>query len=80
MSVVDAQLSTMRDSAADSQLEGQTWAPRRAMMDAVSCLTCNLGIKMRYSVSGPLSKSQGYWAHLDTAAGIAADLDHAALR
>ena len=55
-----AQSSTMRASAADSQQEGQTWAAQRAMMDDVSCLTCNLGMKMRYSVSGPLSKSQGY--------------------
>jgi hypothetical protein len=45
-----------------------------------NCRTCDLGIEMRYSVSGPRSKSQGYWAHLDTEAGVAADLDHAALR
>ena len=44
------------------------------------CHTCHLGIEMRHSVSGPESKSQGHWSHQDTAAGIAADLDHDALR
>lgn len=44
------------------------------------CHTCELGIEMRYGVSGPRSKSQGYWAHQATAEGIAADLDHDALR
>jgi hypothetical protein len=50
------------------------------MVDDHSCHTCNLGIEMRHRVSGPRSKSQGFWGHLDTEAGIAADLDHAALR
>jgi hypothetical protein len=44
------------------------------------CHTCQLGIEMRYSASAPRSKSQGHWAHQDTAAGIATDLDHDALR
>jgi hypothetical protein len=44
------------------------------------CHTCGLSIEMRYPVSGPRSKSQGYWSHQDTAEGIAADLDHDALR
>jgi hypothetical protein len=35
---------------------------------------------MRYSVNGPRSKGQGHWSHLDDAEGIAADLDHDALR
>jgi hypothetical protein len=50
------------------------------MCDIPSCHTCHLGIEMRYSVSGPRSKNQGFWSHLDDAAGIAADLDHAAVR
>ena len=44
------------------------------------CHACELGIEMRYAVSGPRSKSQGYWSHQETSAGIAADLDHDALR
>jgi hypothetical protein len=44
------------------------------------CHTCDLGIEMRYSLTAPKSKSQGYWSHQDTTAGIAADLDHDALR
>jgi hypothetical protein len=35
---------------------------------------------MRYSVTGSKSKNQGYWAHVDTSAGIAADADHEAMR
>jgi hypothetical protein len=50
------------------------------MMDDPSCHTCKLGIEMRYSVSGQRSKNQGYWTHLDTEPGIAADLDHMAQR
>jgi hypothetical protein len=50
------------------------------MPDPVSCHTCQLGIEMRYSVSAPKSTGQGYWSHLDDVDGIAADLDHAALR
>ena len=34
--------------------------------------TCDLGIEMRYSQTGPRSKSQGHWSHQDTTAGIAA--------
>ena len=44
------------------------------------CHTCGRGIEMRYNVSGPKSKGQGYWSHQDTEEGIAADLDHGALR
>jgi hypothetical protein len=44
------------------------------------CYTCQLGIEMRYGVSSPRSKSQGYWSHQDTVAGSAAGLDHDALR
>jgi hypothetical protein len=44
------------------------------------CHICDLGIEMRYSVAGPKSKSQGHWSHQDTEAGIAADLDHDAVR
>jgi hypothetical protein len=50
------------------------------MLEAHSCQTCKLGIEMRYPVSAPRSTSQGHWAHLDDVAGIAADLDHDALR
>jgi hypothetical protein len=50
------------------------------MMDDISCHTSNLSIRMRYSASGAAIEEPGYLAHLDTAAGIAADLDHAALR
>jgi predicted RNase H-like HicB family nuclease len=35
---------------------------------------------MRYSVVRPNSNTQGYWAHLDSVAGIAADGDHDAVR
>jgi hypothetical protein len=45
-----------------------------------SCHTCHLDIELRYSVTGPKSTSQGYWSHLNTAEGIAADKDHGALR
>jgi hypothetical protein len=48
--------------------------------DRNSCYTCKLGIEMRYSVSSPKSKGQGYWSHLDNVDGIAAGLDHDALR
>ena len=44
------------------------------------CHICDLGIEMRYSIRGPRSKGQGHWSHQDTVAGIAADLDHDALR
>jgi hypothetical protein len=50
------------------------------MTDGYNCYTCHLGIVMRYAVTGPKSTSQGYWSHLDTVAGIAADLDHDAVR
>jgi hypothetical protein len=45
-----------------------------------TCHICNLGIEMRYRVAAPRSTAQGYWAHLDTVAGIAANEDHAAIR
>jgi hypothetical protein len=51
-----------------------------AMPDAHSCHTCNLDIEMRYGISRSKSINQGYWAHLDNVEGIAADLDHDALR
>jgi hypothetical protein len=44
------------------------------------CHTCELGIEMRYSAAGSKSNNQGYWSHLNDVAGIAADLDHDALR
>jgi hypothetical protein len=50
------------------------------MPEGHSCHTCNLGIEMRYSTLGPKSTSQGYWSHLDDVDGIAANLDHDALR
>ena len=50
------------------------------MVDDHTCHICNLGIEMRYSVASPRSTAQGYWGHLDTAAGIAADEDHSAIR
>jgi hypothetical protein len=50
------------------------------MPDADTCHTCNLAIEMRYSTGRARSKSQGFWSHLDDVTGIAADLDHDALR
>jgi hypothetical protein len=50
------------------------------MGDANRCHVCDLDIEMRYSVLGPKSSTQGYWAHLDTAAGNAANRDHDAVR
>jgi len=50
------------------------------MVDVQTCHICNLGIEMRYGVAAPRSTALGYWAHLDTVAGIAADKDHAAIR
>ena len=44
------------------------------------CHVCDLGIEMRYGASAPRSKSLGHWSHQDTAAGIAADKDHDAVR
>ena len=44
------------------------------------CNTCGARGRCAYSISGPRSNSQGYWSHQDTEAGIAADLDHDALR
>lgn len=49
-------------------------------MKLYNCHTCNLGIEMRYSVSVPRSKRQGYWAYLETEAGVAADQDRQTLR
>jgi hypothetical protein len=37
-------------------------------------------MEMRYGEVGPKSSAPGHWADLDTAAGIAADKDHDALR
>jgi hypothetical protein len=53
---------------------------RPEVTDSPTCHVCHLGIEMRYSVTSPRSTAQGYWAHLDTVAGLAADKDHAALR
>ncbi len=50
------------------------------MPEGNSCHTCDLPIEMRYSIGSPRSKSQGFWVHVDTVAGIAADMDHSALR
>jgi hypothetical protein len=52
----------------------------RTMKDEYSCRFCHLGIVMRYAVGGQRSTSQGYWSHVDTVVGIAADVDHDALR
>jgi hypothetical protein len=49
-------------------------------MPEAHCQICKLEIELRHSVSGPKSKSQAFWSHLDDAAGIAADVDHDALR
>jgi hypothetical protein len=35
---------------------------------------------MQYSVNAPQSCGQGYWSHIDTPAGIAAEKDHEAVR
>jgi hypothetical protein len=35
---------------------------------------------MRYGIARPKSSAPGYWAHMDTVAGIAADRDHDAVR
>ncbi len=53
---------------------------RPIMADGHSCIACNLGIELRHSVSDPMSSSQGFWSHLDDVEGIAADLDHQALK
>jgi hypothetical protein len=45
-----------------------------------TCHACHLAIEMRYSLTGPKSTTQGHWSHLDDVDGIAADLDHDALR
>jgi hypothetical protein len=50
------------------------------MNDLDRCHICNLGIRMRYMVDAPQSSGQGYWSHMDTLAGIAADKDHEAVR
>lgn len=44
------------------------------------CRSCGLDIEMRYGVSTPRSRSQGYWSHLEDVTGIEADKDHDALR
>jgi hypothetical protein len=50
------------------------------MDDLPRCHTCDVGIEMRYSVSAPQSSGQGYWFHIETLAGVAADKDHDAVR
>jgi hypothetical protein len=50
------------------------------MGDPHRCHVCHLDIEMRYSVVRPKSGAAGYWAHVDTLAGIAADGDHDAIR
>ena len=50
------------------------------MGDPIHCHVCHLDIEMRYTVLQPKSNTQGYWAHLDTVAGIAANGDHDAVR
>ena len=50
------------------------------MREPNRCHVCDLDIEMRYSVVQPKSSTQGYWAHLDSVAGIAADGDHDAVR
>jgi hypothetical protein len=49
------------------------FAPRRRTSPKVQS-------SVTYSVNGSRSTSQGYWSHLDDVDGIAADLDHDALR
>jgi hypothetical protein len=44
------------------------------------CRTCGFGIELRYGVGGLRSTRQSHRSHQDTEAGIAADLDHEALR
>jgi hypothetical protein len=56
------------------------WKTADRMVDLHSCHTCKLGIEMRYGVSGPRSTNQGYWSHMATLAGVAADKDHTAVR
>jgi hypothetical protein len=56
------------------------WKTADRMVDLHSCHTCTLDIERRYGVNGPRSTNQGYWSHTQTLAGLAADLDHAAVR
>jgi hypothetical protein len=44
-----------------------------------SCHLCGKPIERRYSIVGPRSTAQGYWAHLETEEGIAADENHEAI-
>lgn len=50
------------------------------MGDPSRCYLCHLDIEMRYGVVPPKSSAPGYWAHMGTVAGIAADGDHDAVR
>ena len=53
---------------------------RSPMSDHNRCHVCRLGIEMRYGEVRPMSSAPGYWAHLDTVDGIAAEGDHDAVR
>jgi hypothetical protein len=48
--------------------------------DSTRCYLCHLDIEMRYGLVPPKSSAPGYWAHMGTVAGIAADGDHDAVR
>jgi hypothetical protein len=50
------------------------------MSEPNRCHVCRLGIEMRYGEVRPRSSAPGYWAHLNTVDGIAADGDHDAVR
>ena len=50
------------------------------MGSPVRCHVCHLDIEMRYGEVRPRSSAPGYWAHMDTVAGIGADWDHDAVR
>jgi hypothetical protein len=50
------------------------------MADGPKCHVCGLRIEMRYGVTRPRSTALGYWAHLETEAGVAAEKDHEASR
>jgi hypothetical protein len=50
------------------------------MADQPSCRICGLPIEIRYGVAQPRSTSLGYWTHLKTEEGMAAEKDHEASR
>jgi hypothetical protein len=55
--------------------------PTTSMTDAMPrCHICGTPIERRYGLTRPRSISQGYWSHLDTVEGTAADNDHEAQR